>query len=367
MSRISHVRKLRSQKGVLGTVLSTAILLICISFCAFAYDVAHVASVQGELRNASDAGALAGGKALFNNPKKAQSDALAIAALNIADGVNVSNKSKDTTVSVNVQAPPYLLDLNLPLNINLSLTNPFNNPPGTVSVTAAKKVNHIFGRLWGHNSDVISVTSVASMKRPILQLSGNQLFPMAVWVDAVPYNTGIGPVPLTLFRVGDSVNLSLDNPLTGVKGNTTFTGSGKGNDSASVLSAIDQMLGLTNQAPGVVPASTVGDGIKATDSIAIQKMIFSSSRLNALYNQVLVLPIVRDSLSLVKSSTIAGFMGFKVTNVVTDARSGALVGLTGTIVQPIVSGRSDGITNIANLKHDDALLGYAPLGLKLIR
>ncbi len=153
----------------MGALLIAALILCSLAIGALAVDFSHMDAVRSELQNAVDAAALAGASDLVNNPDQAETHAIEVAAANTADGRPLTNDGAGTTVSVQV-------------------TPSTGSDPGEVEVSASITVEHLLAKIFGRNSDTLTARSTAGGGNSIVSLSGNQAFPLAVSIDAVPGN-----------------------------------------------------------------------------------------------------------------------------------------------------------------------------------
>jgi Flp pilus assembly protein TadG len=95
MKTFFGISKLNNQRGV--TIVIVAIcLFVLIAFTALAVDIGHLVVAKNELQNASDAGALAGARFLYN----ADGTAVNIGANQIAINAAIANNSDNSPVEV---------------------------------------------------------------------------------------------------------------------------------------------------------------------------------------------------------------------------------------------------------------------------
>ncbi len=91
--------RIKDQRG--ATVVMVAVLMVVLlGFTALAVDIGHLSVVQNELRNAADAGALAGARFLYNEYGTAINEG----ANQIAHDAATANKSEQAPVEVNWSA-----------------------------------------------------------------------------------------------------------------------------------------------------------------------------------------------------------------------------------------------------------------------
>ncbi|MGQ3684161.1 MAG: TadG family pilus assembly protein [Candidatus Loosdrechtia sp.] len=92
-TRIRLIAGLQDERGVVLIIISLT-MVIFIGLAAFAIDIGHIAVVRNELRNAADAGALAGARVLYT------SDSVNTLANGIAEDAAVANIAEGSPVEV---------------------------------------------------------------------------------------------------------------------------------------------------------------------------------------------------------------------------------------------------------------------------
>src|SRR4030043_1763911 len=89
-------KQLENKRGI--TIIVVALLIVVfLAFAALAVDIFHIVVVRNELRNAADAGSLAGARFLYNDNGTAINEG----ANQIAYNAAVANKSEKVPVEVN--------------------------------------------------------------------------------------------------------------------------------------------------------------------------------------------------------------------------------------------------------------------------
>ena len=89
-------KQLENKRGV--TIIVVALLIVVfLAFAALAVDIFHIVVVRNELRNAADAGSLAGARFLYNE----DGTAINVGANQIAYDASIANKSEKVPVEVN--------------------------------------------------------------------------------------------------------------------------------------------------------------------------------------------------------------------------------------------------------------------------
>jgi len=96
MKRPLMQSKLANEDGAVAIVVALVIFLL-LGFAALSLDIGHLCVVQGELKNAADAGALAGARFLYND----EGTLVNVGANQIAIDAATANKSENESVEVN--------------------------------------------------------------------------------------------------------------------------------------------------------------------------------------------------------------------------------------------------------------------------
>lgn len=202
----------RNMSGSAAAVIASFFLLGILAVGSIAADVTHNVSVRTELQTATDAAALAGARALTDPDTQSLASTYAsnAAAQNKADGSAVATDGNGSTVDVDVELGG-------------------EDVIGVVTVTASKPIANWLGALIGHPTDTITTISRAEASQYTNQVNSNVLFPLAVSIDAVPFDGNGG---------GNGDNSGTDTSTTTSSGGTTTTttassgnnGNGKGNN-----------------------------------------------------------------------------------------------------------------------------------------
>jgi hypothetical protein len=256
----------RSRKGVLGSMMSLATILISMSLIAVAVDYSHVVSVRAQLRNAADAAALGGAYEFLKDPTGANCNSVAttIAQDNSADGININDGNDITVVT---QTTP-----TVGKNI------------GTCSVDLYMKRKHMLSPVFGDTGSTMHVHAKAGGGGYIIKPYQNTLFPLAISLDAVPGNangnsnsnktfTPAGPtllyaiqnnVPYTIYFNSTSLNNAAWTSLEWEN-----NGQAKKTDASWIGDIVAQSLGI--QSPQynsvTVPNPAIGDMIYLTNGV----------------------------------------------------------------------------------------------------
>lgn len=317
-SAADNFYRARTRKGAAmgALVLLAALLCVCL-IGMLGVDIGHNASVRTQLQNATDAAALAGAQDFINSAtyNKAETDALATAESNTADGKAVSNSTPHTLVTVQTQLPA---------------AN--GTQPGVCQVDSQMTISNIFARLIGHKSDAINATATAVGYQSVTGIGPNTLFPLAVSVDTLNGHT----IPLYKNKIGDSVTFYINSQQYKNAAYTGFTNVANAN---YINGAIDQALGLSPVQSGFIPEINMGTPINLMNGIAGTKDISGGAEYGAITNgSTLILPLISGDPPYNQSRKVVGFIGLKVTKVVRDNNHGQEEIITATITKAISKG-----------------------------
>lgn len=198
--------RLRNTSGVIHYVMAAFMLLTAVVVCAIMIDFNHRDAVTTQLKNATDAAALAGAAELTDDIDQAEPAARECASENSADGSRVeTNALLGRTVKVTVAAPT--------LQTPGSKLTPYAR--GYVTVTATVRIVNFVGAFIGRPTDDITVTSTAGGINSLHTMSGTT-FPIAISAE-VPMPDGKA---LYEHKVGDNIEFKV---------NSTGGGNGNGN------------------------------------------------------------------------------------------------------------------------------------------
>ncbi len=301
----------RTKNGMLGTMLLRAVIIIVIGLGALAVDIGHIQTVQGELQNATDAAALAGARDYVNgNEASADSDALAVAARNTADGKAVSPTTPHANVTVTA-SPPVAGE-------------------GSVEVNAQIQITDLLAPIFGRKTETISARSQANYYPSVSGIFPNQMFPIAPSLDDTSHGAA-----LQTKNVGDAVNITIQPS----GGNAAWTSGTTTHPSTTVIrQALDIALGLASPDSSENPAMTA-DG---TNEIALTQGLhngvdLTGSKYASVIEQMpyVVLPCILGSNPYNKSRTLEGFICVKVNSMSTGPDS---LTLNCTLVKGLVRG-----------------------------
>jgi len=383
--------KQRTRSGSVFSLLPVLVLIGLFGLGALGLDVAHNVTVRTALQDATDAAALAGAAYLVigdpnsgtypnsNDPSNgqppttqsqtgyspgvinaAENEATTIAAGNLADGRNVS-----ATQSTGVTLTP---TINQPSSPNSGSTVPGHN--GQCVVNSGIQIKNMFAAIFGHPTDIVNVTSIATAYASVNSVAPNTVFPIAVSLDTVfGHNpTDNSNKPLYMCNIGDTETFTLDPELCANACWTTFDvgatndpGSAYGDGAASsyINNAFNSCTGTQYQ-QNLIHSQFVGQ----SQGLALWADINSGSQPNiaSIYGQTVNLPIMsgdgpfrnRSSGSVTAPATptsgynngpamdlqgcrpLIGFVGFKITG--SSPGPDGLGTITGTIVKSLVKG-----------------------------
>lgn len=289
------LRQARSNKGSLAAVGMLSIVGLAVAFGAFGLDVSHAVATREQLQLATDAGALAGAKNFVKTAAPftpnsfdsdlAMRDALIVTAANSADGrpVSVSDANTQVAVTCNIATSPY-----------------------SVTVTATRRVNNIFAKLFGNDGQEITTTSTAAAWRDLKTLHPNQALNLAVSLDWSPPN---GP------QQGRSLQSYGTNPI-GQKFVVDMN-SQQGKNSAWIKNW------------GAFGSPSLDFG---TTLVQLDNGVGANSVQDLASGDIVVLPVIKGEPPYNYSTPVIGTIGFRVTKAKFPQQ------IEGTLATPILFG-----------------------------
>ncbi|MBX9688207.1 MAG: hypothetical protein K2X27_15975, partial [Candidatus Obscuribacterales bacterium] len=302
------------QRGQLGPLLIILTVIIGMVSAALAIDFSHMSTVRTELQNATDAAALAGAQDLWFDKSKCAPDALALAAMNYADGRAVANGTQG-------------------LHVDVTVTNPQPNIPGKVQVDAYIDVHHMFAPFFEHWTDRIEVSSTAGTQGKLWRLAAGQAFPMAVSLDAVPTDHKgniLGPA-LKELRPGDTVTFYIGSQS--MKNATFTTLTSKSANADAIDTMIDKLLGNDTKKDISIPSVAKGEDIYLNNGVMGLKDLAKEPRLSALKaEEFLILPIINGDPAYNQTAKVVGFTALQVTKIEANPMKGVTIAITGTLM-----------------------------------
>jgi hypothetical protein len=384
-----QAKKLRNGSGSVLSLLPVAVMIGLFGLGAIGLDIAHNVTTRTALQDATDAAALAGAAYLVigdpnagtfpatNDPSNgsapndqstsgysgatvtaAESEATTVAGNNVADGRPVSQTATPgCTVTATV---------NQPSSPNSGSTVPGHN--GQCIVNGSIPIKNMFAGIFGHPTDIVSVTSIATAYSTVNSVAPNTVFPIAVSLDTL---FGHNPSdnsnkPLYMCNIGDTETFTLDPELCANAAWTTFdvgatndpvSGYGDGSAGTYINNAFNSVTGNQYQ-QNLIHSQYVGQA----QGLALWADLNNGAQPNisSIYGQTVNLPIMSGDAPYRSGGTVTqpgtpisgynnatqidhagcrpliGFVGFKITSSTTDANG--LSTITGTIVKTLVKG-----------------------------
>ncbi|MFA7339577.1 MAG: pilus assembly protein TadG-related protein [Candidatus Obscuribacterales bacterium] len=334
------MRNLRSKTGQLSILVLVFLVLALIAIGSLGVDIAHIVCTTEELQTAADAGALAGGPHLFETDKtQAITEALAITASNKADGSMVSNEVPGTLVSV-------------------ATTNATANSAGTITVSAQKRITHLFAKIFGRRTDVVYASATAGGMGEVTQVPSGTAFPIAISIDAIA-KVGAGQTPLMACQPGQVFTLYFGSKKDR---NAAFTSFTSGSSNVPYFSAaMSEALGLTHSNPAVIPSVSVGSVINLNNGEGGYQAMSRDFYANIMAKPYILLPLIQGQPPFNQSSAVIGFVALKITGI---SKNKGVASMSGIIVKPAVLGRSGDPPTGA---YGPALRTLSPSTVRLIR
>lgn len=304
--------KVRSQTGLLASMLLLVLLFVVGVVCVCALDVGHSAMVQTELQNAVDAGALAGARDYVEGRSgSAYNDALATTHLNSADGVNITSNTPGVSVKVDARQASSLF------------------AGGICDVYATMNVNTILAKFMGRETP-LTARATARGFGSVVEIPTSSLFPVAVSVDTI---TGHHK-PLYACNPGDSVTFFINSRR---HTNAAFTAFDKEAQSNLINSAIDERLSGAYEIKDT-SCTKIGDRISlTTGTYDIRDLSRGSYNTTLLSKGAVILPLISGDGPYVQDRAVNGFVGVHINRITRD-ESGQVM-ISATIAKPAVKGK----------------------------
>lgn len=339
-----QINRLRSQKGILGCYMNSALVLIALSLGTLAVDLGHIASVRHEMQNAVDAAALSGAQDLSSDPSACERHAITVCRQNLADGLAVANESADMNVVVTVNPSTATV-------------------PGTVRVTAVRNSENILAKIFGNMATNITVTALAGGTGTVVETNGDMLFPLAVSMDEARRDLNIRP--LNELHVGDTFDIYINSQQFK---NAAFTSFSDPNTNANwIKNAIAQSLNLDPKEQVSIPPVAVGDEINIVNGVIGEKTLADDPYYAALYNKgTIFLPVIEGGAPFTQTRTVVGFIGVHVNTVSVNLKGGVVEKISVTIMKPISTGTDGILPSTYNTQTDAALNEMSLLVCKLL-
>lgn len=340
-------RQQRSKEGVLGTPMLCVGVLVALVIGASCIALAHVSLVRTQLQDAADAAALSGAANLWSAPDQVESAALKIARANFVDGQRVHSGSPGTEIRV--------------------VSFPGDDAhPGWIKVQASRRVEFMCGGLCGlPKSSVISTSALSGTAGRVTTVNKDQLFPLALSIDAKPMDRTIAERPLSAHCLGDSIALLTNAQQTRNVSFTTFFH--PANDAEYLRASLQQALGLKQIGAGFVPKVTVGDTIYLNNSASGTHFLALGDQGGALSRHpVITMPVIKGNPQYEERATVIGFVSARVEGFTLNPAGQELNSLNVRLVKGLVRGSTKPLPGSDDTAVDDALAELSTGIVKLL-
>lgn len=320
-TRTSLTSRLRLQTGLLGTVLLAYGVVVLLLVFAVVIDITRMRSVRSQLQNAVDAAALAAAPDLYKDTNVARERALTVAKAYYIEGVSLSSSNKGNKVDVDfIAGEP-------------------EHPP-LVRIKATRQLSYLFGSLIGRTEDKVTAIAVAGTVGPTQCIAKDQLFPLAVSVDALPVDFARAEMPLWKKDFGKRITLFVNGQQVRNAAFTTFDRNP--NDHSYLRRAMARILGSdgnVDQESESVPAIQVGDRIFLNQSITGQTYLTRFTE-RLVKGAPITLPVIAGDPQAAGQAKVYAFVSLDVTAFSTNRRTGVVETLDARILKGIICGRS---------------------------
>ncbi len=341
------------KRGLLGSMILIALLLIITSVMSLGVDYAHLAASRTQIRNAADAAALGGAMQLYKDPSTCEAYAKTLAEHNIADGIKLKNFSDQVIVTATTQAPT-TTDL------------------GKVTVTIDVLLDDLISPIFGRFSDRIHCVSVAGGTGTVVRSFEDVLFPLAVSIDFKP--SGVKGEPST-GSLADAINgsklLTIYINSQKYKNGAWTSFSTKNTNANWITDAIAKCLGIQSSkySDVIIPSVHIGvDDIFLNNGVAGQKDLADDPFYSKLTDgRTLILPVISGDPALNQSRLCIGMVAVKVLAVTKNDKNGVVETLVVQIMDTAIPGIAGTITATGNPQWDTALGEATPAVVKLLQ
>lgn len=365
----------RNKKGILGSTMLVAFILIMMCLMCLGVDYSHLVSTRTQLRNAADAAAMAGAYMLYEDPSQCDEHAIQVAEQCVADGLKLQNVDGVVAVTVNTTAPN-------------------GGQWGRVEVTIDYTMDEIIGPMFNRFDDHIIVRAVAGGTGRVVRPYEGIEFPLAISLNATPGNgPGNGGNAGNGKGGGKQGNGNGNNENAGagislldaINGenktfhiyinsqqykNGAFTSLTVKNANANWLSsAIAQSLDIQDKRYEhvTIPAAGIGDEIYVTNGLQGQKQLADEPFFSKLTDgRIIVLPVFSGDPAYVQTMTVIGFVTVKIRGVTTNGKKGEVETLTAELVDAAIPGISGNVASTGNQNWDQALAQVNPKVYKML-
>jgi len=330
----------RKPTGVMGALLTCAGLFVVIVIAHYVINLTHLMMVRGELQDAVDAAALAGSGYLYRSPEDVEKAALAVAAGNFADGLRVSSQSPGTQIRVTTLPSDGIF-------------------PGCVKVEARRQIRFFGGALCGlPGSTAISASAMSGTAGSVTSVNQDQLFPLAVSVDAVPMSRTMAENSLSTHHLGDNIVLFTNAQQSVNVGFTTFFH--PYTDYGYLKASIDQALTPQPGNESLIPKLSIGDSININNSAFGPHLMAVGGHLPALARrQLITVPVIVGNPRRDTVATVVAFATFRINGFEMSSSGQELNSINVTLVKGMVHGVSKPLPSTNKADVDDALLEFS--------
>jgi Flp pilus assembly protein TadG len=313
------------QSGV-SAVIAAIVIVVVIGFAALALDVGHLVDVKAELQKASEAGALAGARALALSMdgteivtdwqwQNGKDKAVSMVQQNFADTLSLADFTVDNVEAgfwdlnwTQATAPVHLLGYTNP-----AAFVPSNNQVAAVKVTIAKSkggsgssapVVASFASVWGINSMEAKASAVAMISPP----------------TTIPYSSAW---PFALPWTWVEQHWDDKPPLSfGVAANQHV-------DSGGQWTSFKSQENGATYINGLILGTDTSDSISLGDNIFIQtgeRASIYNTVLDNCVGQTRYIPVVPDNFPNNDFSPVLAYVPFQVTEVIGSGKDPTVIG-----------------------------------------
>jgi Flp pilus assembly protein TadG len=347
MGRLLHRRFVRSDSGSIAVPAFCLALMIALAVGGYCLSFNRAMLTRSELQNAADAAAIAAAQDLAIDPEHADKSGLKVAALNFADGQRLAKKSKD-------------------VKINVDVINSDGTYPGWVRVDIAKSVSNPFNGLAGiPPTTTVRASALSGVEGNVVTCFEDQLFPLAVSIDAIPMERSLAAMPLNNSHLGDSVLLLTNAQQTR---NATFTSFFKHpSDCDYIENALDETLGIKPRQTDSIPQVSLGQTINLNNSaLGTHHMAGGDQAAGLMRHPVLTLPVIEGNPQQSDSAKVIGFISMRVQGFTLTASGHELDTLRGTLIKGSLRGQTGALPSARTEMNDAALKELTAGKMKLL-
>lgn len=291
----------REPTGQLASLLFLMGIIVMVLLVAFGVDRVHLYCVKSQLQNAADSAAIAGAINLSIDSGRASDSAITVASQHTVDGKPINPGTNNCVIEV-------------------AITSASPNDPGSLEVKLKRYVSHFLMPIVGRYGDWVQVRAKAAASRIATQMPQNTCFPLAVSYDTVPAGNPDQALALSQMRIGDMFHIYIGSQKYKNAAFTSFTDQSA--NANYIRSAVNQILNLTVNQPGLIPSLKVGDSINLNNGVVGQKHLADGPTREALLGLgYIILPVISGNPPFNQSRTIQGFIAVKVLDVKVNKES----------------------------------------------